>query len=142
MKRKKDKKSRSERGQPSQGYRPTTPLDWKEELINLKSEGSNYNPPPPKTDAERIIFIQRMPFRIIKGWRFQLSVGLGQYQLSISLYPRGRSSIEDDWGFLGSALAVLGVPENHEPFGIRDGKIMGGWPDPGAVHHFWWPISN
>lgn len=137
MKRKKDKKSRAERNAPSQ---PTFALSWQAELANLKLEGGKYDKAAPKTHKERVKWARAIPHRVLKGWRFQISDTLGQYHLSVSLHPRGRSSTEEDWGFLGKVLAVLGVPEDHiKPFGIdRDGKDIHSDPEPGAVHHFMW----
>jgi hypothetical protein len=48
----------------------------------------------------------------IDGWRVGLARGLGGVEgwyLSASLYPRGRTSTDRDWGHLGAALGILGA---------------------------------
>ena len=131
MKRKKNKKR--EDGTPDY-IRDTR---WHQELLNLKLEAFDYKAPPGVegkkdfTVEEAQAFGRTIPTRIVRGWRFSMTSGLGKYQLSVSLHPRGRSSTTKDWEFLGAALAAIGVPEGKEP--------MGGWPkDANAVHHFWW----
>ena len=74
-------------------------------------------------------------FANIGGWRFGLSSGFPMprdgWHLSASLYPKGRSSTDADWRFIGEATAVLGAPESAllTPFDKTD---------PNDVHHWQW----
>lgn len=118
---------------------PLRDTEWANELAQLKIEARNFKPPidifaKNITNADRIKLAKSMPYRILRGWRFQMSTDptLGRYHLSMSLHPSGRNSTEEDWGFMGMAHAALGVPLKLEP--------LGGWPHPNAVHHFLWPL--
>jgi hypothetical protein len=70
----------------------------------------------------------------VRGWCFIMSqgmVGLPGTHLSAQLVPKGRSSVDADWHFLGEALAVLGgSPEALlTPFDTTP---------PNDVHHWHW----
>jgi hypothetical protein len=54
-----------------------------------------------------------------------------QWILSASLHPRGRSSAEEDWRFLGQMLAAFRAPEDslRTPFETTD---------PNDVHYWIW----
>lgn len=54
-----------------------------------------------------------------------------QWIFSACLHPRGRSSNEEDWKFLGRVLAAIGVPENSCLTPIQK-------THPNHVHYWMW----
>ncbi len=73
---------------------------------------------------------------VIAGWQVILSIdvftdGFVHYHASAMLYPKGRSSTEEDWKNLGQIVVLSGAPEETPiPFGMSD--------DPGAPQHWFW----
>lgn len=96
---------------------------WQKSLEELKREARN------RKDAEGIqVDPSQIPQRVLRGWRVLVSYGDGTFNMSASLYPRGRSSKEIDWDTLGQIAKVLGAPKDP----IR-------WPDdPNAPVHWIW----
>lgn len=90
--------------------------------VPLAEVGDDVGPPRPASAT-------------ILGWHCSLSLvvyGDGQqgWHFSAQLYPRGRSSVEADWGILGRITAAVGTP--REPLlPIED-------TDPNAPHHYTW----
>ena len=65
--------------------------------------------------ASKVRKTRGSPFELtVGGWHFVMDRGYlncpGTH-LSAMLVPRGRSSSNEDWGFLGTAVAILGAPE-------------------------------
>lgn len=72
-------------------------------------------------------------FRVVCGWTFGLSLQLGEWHFSAELFPKGRSSIDNDWHYLGRVLKKVGAPEQPiTPFETTP---------PNAVHHWHWAVG-
>ena len=74
---------------------------------------------------------------LIVGWSVILSIdvfsdGIVHHHGSAMLYPKGRSSTEEDWKNLGKIVASSGVPDDisKPPFSLSD--------DPNAPQHWFW----
>lgn len=86
---------------------------------------------------EELTCVETRPvFGTYRGWLFGFSLTKNlpyKYHLSMSLYPKGRGSLVDDWEFLGKALARWGVPEDRVR--LMDEKIR---TEPNGVFHYMW----
>lgn len=99
---------------------------WQRSLEDLKREACSEQGQLAARDPTQI------PQRLVRGWRVLVSYGEGVFNMSASLFPRGRSSTKDDWEALGKIVHALGAPE--DPLG---------WPkDPNAPVHWMWPATG
>jgi hypothetical protein len=92
---------------------------WQRQLEELKEEAKRAGDVGDPT---------KIPQRVVRGWRVLVTFADGFFNMSASLYPRGRSSVEDDWEALGRIVRVLGAPDKpaHMP------------SDPNAPVHYIW----
>jgi len=85
-----------------------------------------HGPPPNKTHGAE---------RCVRSWMFFMSrfknpeADVYFWHLSVTLFPRGRSSTDVDWKFLGQAVAYLGGPPQ---------PLLGMPEDPNAPIHWSW----
>ena len=83
-------------------------MSWRDALDTLKQEAVAKEPAYAKAYAY--------------GWQLLLSIGdvddESRWHLSMMLHPKGRSSTEKDWHWMGRMAAYLGAPE--EPLIMND----------------------
>lgn len=88
--------------------------------------------------------------RVVCGWSFNLSLNLGQkapdgsgwWHLSAMLVPEGRSSVDDDWIFLGRACRTIGLPTDPKTGAPITPVTPFETTPPNDIHHWTWAESG